>query len=131
MDRRSFLQLLSGCAAAGALGSLFSGDSSSMLLVRKAAQPLFPGLPVCLTLSDNIGSRCHVALVVYGAAHTQVMADWTLSPGQEISVSMPAPQGELRQGHWRVELVAHSIDGTTWDRYKLGDMRVRGLRFGV
>ena len=131
MDRRSFLQLLSGCAAAGAMGSLLNSDNTTPLLGSLSDGPLFPGLPVRFSLSPETSHPCHVALVLHGEGAVEVAETWTLTPGQAVEFAMPAPNGRLSSGSWTPVLVARSSRGELWDRRELGLMRVKELRFGA
>lgn len=130
MKRRTFLQLASVGTAAGFAGGLSRLDPRPLLADVPDA-PLFPGLPLAVGLRPDAGGPCHVAVVLDDGDSRQVVATHTLQPGQAHSAPLGFVSDALEAGEWHVDLVAVRDDGAARDTLRVGQFRVRSLRFGV
>ncbi|MCO4764190.1 MAG: twin-arginine translocation signal domain-containing protein [Myxococcales bacterium] len=128
MERRTFLQLVTGGAVAAGLGGL---SHQRELITWDPTAPLFPGLPLLVGLREDAGGPCHVTVVTTHHDKRHVAEVCTLSPGEERHIEQPFPYETLVPGQYKMRLIAMRVDGSSSDRQNLGEVAVSALRFGA
>jgi len=128
MERRTFLHLCTGAAAALAIGVESVADCAATAW-QVDGRALFPGAPLRVTLARHTPPGARLRIQV--AAQELVFASpWFAAPANgQLQLETPYPHGDLVPGTYLVSLELRSRRGRLLERAEVGGYALTRLWF--